>query len=258
MTNGLLQVTTTLPLISSIAHRPSSTVPPPFQPLDAQHLLALGLILALGGLIAWAVAAWTPPPRKWLGHFLGLLLLAYVCTFYIQQAAAHSLSWQYSLPLDLCSLVMIACAITLFRPNPFTAEIAYFWGLGGTLHAVATPDLAYGFPSWEFLFFFWGHGASLLAIVFIIASRSFRPRRGRVERMMIALNVYALAVGGLNALMGWNYGYLCRKPPVPSLLDFLGPWPWYVLSLEGIAFVSFLLLDLPWRLLIWFRKKNGA
>ena len=45
---------------------------------------------------------------------------------------------------------------------------------------------------------------------------------------------------------------------MPSLLDFLGPWPWYLLSLELIALVSFFLLDLPWRLLIWFRKKPQA
>jgi uncharacterized membrane protein YwaF len=65
--------------------------------------------------------------------------------------------------------------------------------------------------------------------------------------MMIVLNGYALTVGVVDGITGWNYGYLCRKPAETSLLDWLGPWPWYLLSLECIALGTFFLLDLPWR-----------
>ena len=66
--------------------------------------------------------------------------------------------------------------------------------------------------------------------------------------MMATLNLYALSVGTVNAIMGWNYGYLCHKPYAPSLLDLLGPWPWYLLAIELLALVTFLILYLPWRL----------
>ncbi len=243
---------------SSIVDLPSSSAPPVFQILNTQHLAVLGIIAALCAATAWAAAVWPPVPRKWLARFIGLLLLGYAAVFYIQQGIGHSLSWQYSLPLELCSLVLIACILFMFWPNPFTAEIAYFWGLGGVLHAIATPDLGWGFPSWEFILFFWGHGATVLAIAYLIASGSLKPGRASILRMMLALNLYGLAVGTIDAVMGWNYGYLCRKPSMPSLLDYLGPWPWYLLSLELIALISFFLLDLPWRLLILFRKKAQA
>jgi uncharacterized membrane protein YwaF len=48
--------------------------------------------------------------------------------------------------------------------------------------------------------------------------------------------------------MGSNYGYLCRRPARPSPLDFLGPWPWYVVVGELLALVGFCLLYLPWKL----------
>ena len=64
---------------------------------------------------------------------------------------------------------------------------------------------------------------------------------------MAALQVYGASVGAINGLTGWNYGYLCRKPAAPSLLDLLGPWPWYLLALEGVALATFWLLALPWR-----------
>jgi hypothetical integral membrane protein (TIGR02206 family) len=229
---------------------------PTFRALDFQHIVTLSLITTVCVLLAWK--ARTGGIRKWLGLFLGFLLLSYAIVLYVQQAVAHSLSWEYSLPLELCNLVLIACILSLFRPNPLLIEIAYFWGLGGVLQATVTPELASGFPSWDFVFFFWSHGVTLIAIIFLISGRGFRPRRGAVLRMMLALNIYGLSVGILDWATGWNYGFLCRKPMTPSLFDVLGPWPWYLLSLEVIAAVTFSMLDLPWRFSGWLRKENNA
>ena len=42
---------------------------------------------------------------------------------------------------------------------------------------------------------------------------------------------------------------LRRSPPAfPSLLDMLGPWPWYILVLEAIGAVAFVLVYLPYAL----------
>ncbi len=162
----------------------------------------------------------------------------------------------YSLPMQLCDWVLIACLITLFRPNALASEIAYFWGLGGTLQAVLTPDVAQGFPSWRFIQFFWGHGVTLLCIAYIVAAQNFRPRPRSVFRMMIAMNVYGLAALSLDLAFGWNYGYLLHKPQGASLLDHLGPWPWYIVALEGIGLVTFSLLGLPWHIGDHFRHSR--
>ncbi len=144
---------------------------------------------------------------------------------------------------------MFACAIALIRPVPIAFEVVYFLGMTGTLQATLTPDLWLGFPSWEFVLFFWSHGVVLLAVVYLVFCRCLRPRPGSVLRMLVLVNLYGLAVGGIDAAFGWNYGYLCKKPIQASLLDYLGPWPWYLASLEFVALVNFLLLALPWRIL---------
>src|SRR5262245_41392247 len=184
-----------------------------------------------------------------LGRILGVSLVAYVVAAYTQKGLAGELSLESSLPLELCHCVLLACIVALFWPNRLAFEIAYFWGLGGTLHAVVTPDLGQGFPSWDFIQFFWAHGTILVAIVYLIAARKLRPRPASVPRMFLALNLYALAVGTIDLAFGWNYGYLRSPPSQPSLIDYLGPWPWYILSLELVALVSFIILGLPWRLL---------
>ena len=35
----------------------------------------------------------------------------------------------------------------------------------------------------------------------------------------------------------------------PSLLDFFGPWPWYILALEAAALASFFLYYVPFVLI---------
>jgi hypothetical integral membrane protein (TIGR02206 family) len=229
-----------------------------FSPFGRQHLITLAIIVGLCAFVAWLARTGSFKSCLWLRRGLGIALLGYIACVYIQQGMMYGLGWDYSLPLELCYLVLIACIISLFKPNQFISEIAYFWGLGGVLQATLTPDLGRGFPSWDFLLFFWGHGATLMAIIFLVFSREFRLRKGSILRMMIALNIYALVVGAIDKIMGWNYGYLCRKPVMPSLLDLLGPWPWYLLSLELIAFLTFLFLNWLWRLLVCFKAPAEA
>ena len=145
--------------------------PASFEPFSVEHLVTLGIIVGLCGLIAWSAERFSPAQRDGLGRALGVSLAAYVVAAYMQKGLAGELSWENSLPLELCHCVLLACIIALFRPDRLAFEIAYFWGLGGTLHAVVTPDLGLGFPSWDFIQFFWSHGTILLAIVYLIAVR---------------------------------------------------------------------------------------
>jgi hypothetical integral membrane protein (TIGR02206 family) len=222
--------------------------PDEFRTFGMQHLIVLGIIAAGCFLIIWKTGALSSTIRTWIGRLLGSILALYAIVLYSQLAMEGSLSWQYSLPLELCHLILIVCILALFNPNRILTEIAYFLGLGGVLQATLTPDVFAGFPSWDFIFFFWGHGVMIWAIVFLIVNRKFTPEKASLIRMMIALNLYGLIIGIIDAIAGWNYGYLRHKPYRASLLDVLGPWPWYLFSLEIVAFITFMILYLPWRI----------
>ena len=50
---------------------------------------------------------------------------------------------------------------------------------------------------------------------------------------------------GINSIIGSNYLFVSRKPPGPTLLDALPGWPIYLLYIEEIGLVMFLLLYFP-------------
>ena len=68
---------------------------------------------------------------------------------------------------------------------------------------------------------------------------------------MITLNVLLPFLFAINLLVEGNYMFLREKPKGGSLLDFLGPYPWYILVLEFVAFIIFSSL---W--LLFKKKKN--
>ena len=113
--------------------------------------------------------------------------------------------------------------------------------------ALLTPNLWEQFPSFATVQFFAAHGLVVTAVLYLVWSRQARPRRGSVGRAMLAVNCFAAFDGAFDAIFKTNYMYLRAKPENMSLLSFLGPWPWYIVSSEAVALGLFLLLYLPFR-----------
>ncbi len=87
----------------------------------------------------------------------------------------------------------------------------------------------------------------MASALFLVAAGRLRPRPGAWWRALLVLNAYAAAILVLDRLGGTNYLYLAHRPSVPTLLDLLGPWPWYVLAADALAAILFRLLQLPFR-----------
>lgn len=207
------------------------------------HLAILAAVPAVAGLLAWAHRK-LPTAANGLRLGLGVVMLTNAIISY---RWSHPLSFPNDLPLELCDLSLFLAILSLFARTPAFFDLAYYWALAGASMALLTPNLNEPFPSFGTVEFFVTHGLTVTAVLYLVWSRQARPRKWSVLRAMIGINVVALIDGPIDYFFGTDYFFLRAKPANPSLLDYLGPWPLYIVSTEGVALILFLLLYLPVR-----------
>jgi len=213
------------------------------------HLSALG-ILAL--LYIW-LFTWRKGFRgsaksdQRMRYILASVLILQELSLNAWRLVNHTWSPATSLPLHLCGVSVVLSAIMLVNRNYLLFEINYFWGLGGAIQALLTPDIGiYGFPHYRYFQFFVSHGTIIMAVLYMTFVHGYRPELKSVWKVFGITNIYLVVIAVFNWVVGGNYLFICHKPINGSIIDFLGPWPWYVLSLEGVGLVSFLIYYLPW------------
>lgn len=165
------------------------------------------------------------------------------------------LTAESALPMHLCDWAAIVSVVTLIYPNQWTYELCYFWALGGTLQALLTPDLVYGFPDPRFVSFFALHGGVIASALYVTLAMGMRPLPISILRVLAWSTLYVGAAMAMNTMLGTNFGYLHAKPTQPSLLDFMAPWPFYILQLVPVAIAFTLFLYAPFFVIDWLRLR---
>jgi hypothetical integral membrane protein (TIGR02206 family) len=150
-----------------------------------------------------------------------------------------------SLPLQICDFAWVAVAWALLTRHRVALALTYYWGLTLSLQAMVQPTLDDAFPDPNF-FAFWGKHVLLVwgAVYATLSLRQGPDWRG-YRQAVAATSVWVAGVMCLNPLLGSNYGYFNAKPD-GTVLDYLGPWPWYVLAEVVIVLVGWALITLPW------------
>lgn len=190
------------------------------------------------------------------------------------EATSGTFSVQDSLPLHLCDIALLVVGVALVgaglepgrqpsgpRPGRHVApvdgrrragprcqrlyELAYFWGLGGTVQAVLTPDLDEGFPNLACIRYFVTHGAIVVGVLVMTIGLRMRPQPGSAARVWLLTLALACAVMLFNWATDSNYMYLCGPPDHPSIIDYFGPWPWSLLTLVFVGTLFIVLCYAP-------------
>ncbi|MEH7743663.1 TIGR02206 family membrane protein, partial [Neobacillus drentensis] len=181
---------------------------------------------------------------------IAITLIIMELTYHFWMSINGSWNVSHAIPLELCSISLILTVLLLLSTQKIIYEILLFTALLGASQALFTPALNYDFPHFRFFHFFYTHLMEIWVPLYFTWAKGYRPTIWSVLKLCIFLNVLMPIIMLINKVVGGNYMFLSHKPDSASLLDVLGPYPWYILSLEG------LLIGLS--LIVWiiFRVKD--
>ncbi len=218
-----------------------------FPQFGAQHFIILGVWLA--GCVAAALLGRRLRGRRAERAFrwcLGAVLLAFAVPKQLGDLVASGWDIGTSLPFQLCDLAWMVGAWALFTCGWRSRSLLYFWGLTLTTQAILTPSLEQAWPDPLFVGFWGMHLVTVWAAVYLCIGLGLGPRWRGFAWSALCTAVWVAVMMAFNAAAGTNYGFVSHKPPEASLLDFLGPWPFYVLAEAAIAASVWALITWPW------------
>ena len=222
--------------------------------LSVEHLVTLGVIAVC---IAALVTVVRLRPGNWnvaACRALAVLIVVNECGWWVWLGIQHTWSAGYALPLQLCDVVAFVAAAALWSRRQVLVELTYFWGLAGTANGLISPDVPVHFPHYLFFQYFIAHGTIVAAALLLVVGLRIAPRQGAVLRVFVLALALMVVDAGANLVTGGNYMYLRRPPGVPTLLDLMGPWPWYIVASMIVAVAIFAALNLPFYL---GRRRRG-
>jgi hypothetical integral membrane protein (TIGR02206 family) len=210
---------------------------------SGEHAMALIATAVVAALLVAAARRWGDTWAVPAGRALAVVILAAFVCEQLTYALRGQWTAQVNLPLQLSDAVTLVAVAALWHPqSALLVELVYFWALSASLQAVLTPDVGQSFPDLLFFTYFVTHSGALAAACLLVFGMRRTPRPNAVWRIYATTLAFACLAAAGTLLTGGNYMFLRHKPARGSLLEFMGPWPVYILVAALLALVMFLAL----------------
>jgi len=212
--------------------------------MPQHHVYGLAHVTWIAGIVGVSIAL-SLICRRNLGP-LSYIRVAFICLLVggeLQRYTTADIRFPGTLPLNLCNIttwVAVFACLTLSAP---AVEFAYFAGIAGAGVALVTPDMGSAMPG----AFFLNHGAIILTASALVYGRNVHLPARAMWRALGYFWLYVALIGLFDWRFGVNYFFLCQKPRTVTVLDFFGPWPFYLLGGAAIGHLLYWLLWLPVR-----------
>ncbi|MGJ7919733.1 YwaF family protein [Neobacillus sp. LXY-4] len=222
-----------------------------FEMFSASHFIIIALLLIGGFTLYYYRNRLILQNGRKSEIGIAISLILFEGTYHYWMFINGSWNVSHAIPLELCSISLVLTVLLLLTRKKIIYEILLFTALLGASQAIFTPLVNYDFPHFRFFHFFYTHLMSIWTVLYFTWVKGFRPTIWSVVKLFVFLNLLMPFIMFINKMVDGNYMFLSHKPKSPSLMDILGPYPWYIFSLEG------LLISLS--LIVWliFREKNG-
>ncbi|MFC4003327.1 TIGR02206 family membrane protein [Prauserella oleivorans] len=206
-------------------------------------VFVLGLVLLIRAGRAWRG---TEAQTRFSRVFAVLLLIGHVAARFYSVALGIEEPID-AVPLHVSDLVGFVAAYALWTHRRWAFAVTYYWCLSLTTQALISPAfVGPDFPHYKFMAFWGLHLLAVWAAIYLTWGVGLHPT-WREYRICVTITVsWAVVAFVFNSIAGTNFGFLNRKPANPSVLELLGPWPWYLLPEAVLILGVWALITWPW------------
>lgn len=219
---------------------------PPIENFTLPHLLIILITAAAAVLIVKKRESLSAGRSgQILRNLIVVLLLLQQIILYFWYGFSGYFSIQEGLPLYNCRFAIWMAAFALMtRKRPLQA-IACYWGVFGSILALASPALdPFLFPHYTNISFFGGHMLLVWAACFILFVDGFEADMGSLRFMLFFTTVYHLLIYAFNRMTDSNYCYLIKAPIAEKFFSHLLPpagYAFLVIMVWNLMMIAFYL-----------------
>ena len=215
-----------------------------FTAYGPSHWGVLAVFVIGAVLLVWVGRRQSERQAQRLGRMLGAATAVIYAAILVYVLTPPTLD---SVPLQLTDLATVVGAYALWSQKQWAYALTYYWGLVLSTQALISPALqGPDFPHYQFLAFWAIHLLVVWAAIYLTWGRGMRPDWRDFRFAVVVTLVWATFTFTFNSIAGTNYGFLNRKPSTASLLDVLGPWPWYIVTAATLVLILWALMTWPW------------
>ncbi len=226
---------------------------------NLEHGLAVLTVVLAGLFITWRSQKLDEAGRnkltQWFAWGLVInvliwqLVKSYVSFLDPSHPAYVKYNWGEDLPLNPCNWLAFVALAYSYKRKPWMWYLLYFFVWVFTFNAILTPALFEGFPHYNFCKFWIAHTGLVMFVVHILILGAPKIDVKQILHAYGMLQIFAIVCIAINYIVGpqANYFFLHFKPTTASILDILGPWPYYIIQGDIIALGLFFLAWLPYR-----------
>ncbi|MBL7837586.1 MAG: TIGR02206 family membrane protein [Bacteroidetes bacterium] len=215
---------------------------------------AMNLGFIISGVILFWMAGLNKlrDKRLFIGKALAILLITDVFIHHLYFLSLGDWHLKTNLPLHLCAMSEILSVFLLFSGSQLLYEMLIFWS-AGAIHAFITPEMTHGYGVYETVSYCISHGGVILLAFYCTWALNFTPRRLSWLKVFFITQLTLPVIGFINYSTGGNYMYLSERPGANNPF-IIGPWPWYIISLEFVVLLHFYLF---YRMHLWLSVKKN-
>lgn len=218
-----------------------------FATFGTSHLVMLAVfVMGIGPVIALGRRHRGRDSAVLVSRAYAVLIPCFTIPLQVIDFLPDNYSLHTTLPIQLCDLAWVAAVVALWTHRPIPVALTYFWGLTLTSQGLITPALDSPFPDPKFLAYWALHLLVVWAAIFLAWGLGLPPAWREYRRVVAITAVWMVSVFCVNLALGTNYGFVNRKPGSASILDYLGPWPAYLLVEVVLVSTVWALMTLPW------------